>query len=99
MRKNWRQAEDQFSIYVEDENGKIIADVRAPGPPVPADIGDAMEYHRSRARLIAAAPEMIEALKIAYKVLDGRRLIGLDQNPLGFRDRIGAAIAKAERRS
>jgi hypothetical protein len=50
----WKQAEDAFSIFVEDANGKIIADVR------PHAMG--MEEHRARANLLAAAPEMLEAL-------------------------------------
>ena len=45
--------------------------------------------------LIAAAPELLAALKVAQDVLSKTRLASSDQNPKGFRDLIGAAIAKA----
>lgn len=66
----WKQGEDGFSIYVEDAGGRIIADVRAPHPPVPANVEDAMEHHRRRARLLAAAPELLSALEGVLAVAD-----------------------------
>ena len=64
MSTHWRQAEDQFSIFVEDSTGTIVADVRPPkNIVIPTGVTEAMNEHRARARLIAAAPDMLEALK------------------------------------
>lgn len=75
----WKQGEDDFSIYIEDSDGNIIADVRPPRPPVPATIDDAMEHHRRRARLIAASPELLA--KLAQVVAEVRQLDGTLPHP------------------
>jgi hypothetical protein len=60
--KPWKQGEDEFSIYVEDADGHIVADVREPPAGSEQTIVERMRLHRERAQLIAAAPEMLVAL-------------------------------------
>lgn len=102
----WRQAEDNFSIYVEDPNGRIVADVRDPTTHQ-APIEERMEAHRALARLIAAAPEMLEALKAQRSAFcdlidrlnrESREGISAQeyQSYVAMVERVGAAIAKAE---
>lgn len=58
--------------------------------------GDIVAYcHPANARLIAAAPDMLQALLLAQEVLRQHGLGGLDQNPFAVHDLIGSAIYKA----
>lgn len=66
---SWKQAEDSFSIYVEDERGEIIADVRNPMEDMRIPLQERMESHRARARLLAAAPDLLHELKLANKII------------------------------
>jgi hypothetical protein len=59
----WKQAEDGFSIYIQDSQGDIIADVRASGLTLGLCTSQAMDEHRKRAKLMAAAPEMFNAIR------------------------------------
>ena len=67
----WIAREDEFSFWVIDENGSTVADVRSPvdldfdpkGLDTDERIEAAMKQHRARTSLLAAAPEMLEALK------------------------------------
>lgn len=105
MREGWRQGEDQFSIYVEDEQGRIIADVRAPRELLGEPTAELMERHRARARVMAAAPKMLKALKdlvdsSGYQTTDHNCDCG-EFEELGRCDhsRAKAAIAEAEGRT
>lgn len=84
----WKQAEDEFSIFVENSRGEIIADVR------PLEMN--MEEHRQRARLFAAAPEMLGALNlasIALQAIDPSKENPSAQNAMRV---VAEAITKAD---
>jgi hypothetical protein len=71
-----------FAVYPE-ATGRDLALVR--------------DFNEANARLIAAAPEMLEALRDMLADLDmhGIALLGLDRGP-GAMDKARAAIAKAQ---
>ncbi len=86
----WHQAEDEFSMYVQDVEGRIVADVRS--PPI-SDVAEErklelhMERHRTLTRLLAAAPDLLEALK---------EVVALSDRKHNAWDKARDAIAKAE---
>lgn len=68
--KTWNAAEDEFSIYVEDADGNIVADVREPAAPAGSTVEQRMELHRARARLLAIGPEAVESLLLLESFLE-----------------------------
>ena len=76
-----------FRIFASDgRDGTMwIADV---SPVIDNDRGDASEEGKANARLIAAAPDLLEALKDVEANV-------ADDSPFMW-ERVGAAIAKAE---
>lgn len=68
---DWRQGEDEFSIYIEDSDGHIIADVREPEENGYLPVEERMELHRKRARLLAASDKLFGWAQILEDYLDG----------------------------
>jgi len=56
--------------------------------------GQQNEQALADARLIAAAPDLLAALRLAHRAMEGLRFAGTDQNPLGVRDVIGGLVAR-----
>lgn len=85
----------QSRWIVGDNEGGSIADCEPPGPWISRDEADA------NARLIAAAPEMLEALQaLVAQILDYEKVNNLSPNPgrkycWDNTERAVAAIAKA----
>ena len=77
--------------------GHSIRVVNADGDDV-ALIGDAGPEARKAADLFAAAPEMLEASKALLAILT-KRVAGAPGSVIDARERLAAAIAKAEGRS
>ena len=57
----WKQGEDEFSIFVTNSIGQIVCDVRHLA--IYGTQEDQMEAHRGVARIVAAAPSMLQMLK------------------------------------
>lgn len=95
-----RQGEDGLSIYVEDDRGYVVADVRMPDPIPGEGVVENMRRHRALASCFAAAPEMLEALKEMARIeLDMQSFDGIDGKIVSdARKRRDAVIAKAEGR-
>jgi hypothetical protein len=87
----WRQAEDEFSIYVEDRDGQIVCDVREPTPPPGVTIEERMFLHRLRAQMLAAAPELLAAANSAWAII----LQLNDPVAIRVRNQLADAIRKA----
>jgi hypothetical protein len=87
----WNVDEDEFSFYVTNSKGEIVADTRAPNLAT-RDVGEAMNAHRDIARLIAAAPEMLEALHRAVRKFGDCKRDG----DIRVVDEMLAAIRRAE---
>lgn len=83
----WKQAEDSFSIFIEDANGRIIADVR------PCNMS--MEDHRARAKVLAAAPEMFDELAAIDAELERGGKVTIEYGSV-WHSKIRAAVQKAE---
>lgn len=72
---------------VLSESGRFIADCLGP---------NSQEQNEPNARLIAAAPELLEALKEAQQHINGGSGIKQGMEWKAMYDKIRAAIAKAE---
>lgn len=85
----WKASQDEFSIFVEDAEGRIVADVRPNGMT--------MAGHQAQAHLIAAAPELLEALKHLCGFIDREGPASKEWKAITeWCERGNAAIAKAE---
>lgn len=90
----WRVSKDGDTVVPESTNA-LLADVYDGSPSDKTD----MEVTRANARLIAAAPEMLEASREIFLELDGRYDGAPDSRTLWMGEhltRLRAAIAKAE---
>ena len=85
---------DDVAVY--DETGMVIAIVRADAAPADALPVEVTRVVESNARLIAAAPELLEALRLLVEWADGEHGDG----PVGVQSMAEArtALAKAEGR-
>lgn len=90
----WQPTDDELLIRsrFQDEQGR-----RATAYPAAINVNGSMPYE-ANARLIAAAPDMLEALKRIAEWNDGSRPLG-DEPWLEMVDIALPAIAKAEGRS
>ena len=88
----WRARNDRHGPYVVSDDGINICEMsessRAAGPDDDAE-------RIANARLIAAAPDMLEALKLVQRYEPEHRYWGVP----GFVESVDAAIAKAEGRT
>lgn len=85
----------QGSIFPDIGRTRLEAGGTALYPIASINSGwDAVE-DTANARLIAAAPELLEALTMVRDADDNHKLDGLPIIPLAARAKIGAAIAKA----
>lgn len=91
------EVEDEINVYA---SGSCICTAYAQQPEARAYAIDEIDDEgRANARLIAAAPEMLQTLHEIIASLDG--YVGIDFGPKSWRaqtiDRCAAAIGKAER--
>lgn len=78
---------------VVDSEGYLVADIRSRWD----DGMEGEDYHFANAALIAAAPELMEALELCLKNSEFRRASGVESGPMIEREieEARAAIAKA----
>ena len=72
--------------------GPTATGVFAPGVAPPLSRKRPLEVRRANARLIAAAPELLEVARLAYDMLTG----GRSEHPHTLQAKLYAALAKAE---